>query len=193
MPRFGLPPEELRTKVIDLGLARMRQQGFDKVRLVDIAKDLGVSHAALYTHFVDRSALLDAITERWLGESSTILDKIRLGRKAPLQKIEEWFVAMYQLKRERMLSDPEPYRAFDLAASLDKPFVQKYLKQTKLDLEQMLKELNPRSSSSSAKQTAEVLFEATIGFHHPKLIMQTAPQDREPLLRKIVQSLLKGL
>jgi hypothetical protein len=35
---------------------------------------------------------------------------------------------MYQIKRERIRTDPEPYRAFDLAASLEKSFVVVHMK-----------------------------------------------------------------
>jgi len=127
-------------KVIEPGLRGMRQQGFDKVPLFDIAKDLGVTHAPLYTHFADRSALLDAITERWLNETSIVLDDVCRSRKTPLKKIEERFVAIYQMKRDHMLVDPEPYRAFDLAASLEIHFVVEHIRRLMTQLEQMLEE-----------------------------------------------------
>ena len=67
MPKTGLTAAEIRDKALDVTIEQIRRYGFDKVRLVDIAKDLGVSHAALYTHFADRGALLDAVSERWLN------------------------------------------------------------------------------------------------------------------------------
>ncbi len=180
-------------KVIEPGLRGMRQQGFDKVPLFDIAKDLGVTHAPLYTHFADRSALLDAITERWLNETSIVLDDVCRSRKTPLKKIEERFVAIYQMKRDHMLVDPEPYRAFDLAASLEIHFVVEHIRRLMTQLEQMLEEADLGHGSYPFKRAAEVLFAGTAAFHHPKLVMQAATLNREPLLRKIVQSLLKGL
>ena len=60
MPKTGLSAAEIRDKAIEVTVEQMRRHGFDRVRLVDIAKDLGVSHAALYSHFADRRALLDA-------------------------------------------------------------------------------------------------------------------------------------
>ena len=66
MPRTGLTAEEIKAKSIELTIATMRKEGFDKVRLTDIAKALGVSHAALYSHFKDKTDLLDAVSDRWL-------------------------------------------------------------------------------------------------------------------------------
>ncbi len=66
MPRTGLTSEQLKAKAIDCAIAQMKLVGFQRVTLSDIAKDLGVSHAALYGHFADKSALFDAVSERWL-------------------------------------------------------------------------------------------------------------------------------
>ena len=71
MPRTGLTASEIRQKAIDATMARMREDGFDKVRLTDIARELGLSHAALYAHFADRTALLDAVSEQWLSAIDT--------------------------------------------------------------------------------------------------------------------------
>ena len=63
MPRTGLTASEIKEKAIDLTIEKMRANGFDKVRLTDVAKSLGVSHAALYSHFKDKTALFDAVSE----------------------------------------------------------------------------------------------------------------------------------
>ena len=47
-------------------LARIGLLGVDKVRMSDVARDIGVTHAALYPHFADKAALLDAVTQTWL-------------------------------------------------------------------------------------------------------------------------------
>ncbi len=53
MPRTGMTAQQIRAKAIDITLACMRKHGFEKVRLSDVAKDLGVSHPAHYAHFAD--------------------------------------------------------------------------------------------------------------------------------------------
>ncbi len=118
MPRTGRTAQETRTRAIDATLAHMRRHGFDRVRLSDVARDLGVSHAALYAHFADKAALLDAVTERWLAETRAALEEVRLRDGEPASGVENCFVTLYRLKRERVRRDPEAHRAFDVAARL---------------------------------------------------------------------------
>src|ERR1700730_12482652 len=102
MPKTGLTASEIRDKAIDVTIEQMRRSGFDRVRLVDIAKDLGVSHEALYTHFADRGALLDAVSERWVNALEISLEAICREDKDPVAKIHEWFQKLYRTKRDQV-------------------------------------------------------------------------------------------
>jgi AcrR family transcriptional regulator len=67
MPRTGLSHQELKLAVLDAAEATIRRHGIEKSRLVDVAKSVGVNHALLYRLFADKEALMDAVSERWLG------------------------------------------------------------------------------------------------------------------------------
>jgi AcrR family transcriptional regulator len=45
----------------------LRRYGPTKATVVDVARMLGVSHAAVYRHFPSEAALREAVTRRWLG------------------------------------------------------------------------------------------------------------------------------
>src|ERR1700759_2718896 len=107
MPKTGLSPDEIREKAIASTIARMRRHGFEKVSLVDVAADLGLSHAALYSYFADKAALLDAVSERWLRAMDDELEKIVHRDRDPLLKIHDWFMRLHQMKREKVQHDPE--------------------------------------------------------------------------------------
>ncbi|PTR25502.1 TetR family transcriptional regulator [Luteibacter sp. OK325] len=192
MPRTGLPADQLKKKAIDATLARMRLVGFDKVRLSDVARDIGVSHAALYAHFTDKAALLDAVTAQWLQASHAAAIPVTEGNGTPDGQILEWFVTLYRMKRARAIDDPELYRAFDIASALDKPFVIAHLK-SRMDQLSSLVMTAGLADGPDALQTANLLYRATAAFHHPTLIAQTAQDDLEPELRRIVELLLRGI
>ena len=193
MPRTGMSPAEIRIKATDITLARMRRHGFDKVRLSDVAKDLGVSHAALYTHFVDKSALLDAVSERWLAETDVSLERICLSNKDPREKIQDWFMKLYQVKRDRVRCDPELYRAFDIAAARKKPFVIAHLATANRQLVGLVKEAADTLGREAPQRKATLLFEAMSAFHHPKLMADHFEEDRGPLLKHILDAVLTGM
>ncbi|PKV96323.1 TetR family transcriptional regulator [Amycolatopsis echigonensis] len=53
----------LRTALLDAAERGLRAHGADQLSLRDLAREIGVSHAAPRRHFPDRQALLDALAE----------------------------------------------------------------------------------------------------------------------------------
>lgn len=189
MPRTGLTAAEIRTRAIDVALERIRAHGFEKVRLTDVAHDLGVSHVALYAHFENKEALLDAVLERWLGEVAAALESVCRSNRKPRQKLEQWFVSQYAMKRDRAINDRATYAAFETATAAKKPFVKAYLAQRTEQLVGLLEEAGVDAPS----RQAEVLLDGMAGFFHPRLILESAEQNRETELKRVLQTLLRGL
>ena len=196
MPRTGLTAAEIKTKAVAATMVQMRQEGFDKVRLTDIAKQLGVSHAALYLHFKDKTALLDAVSERWLIEIDESLQAVcRKPRTEPTEKMLAWMVTLHRAKRAKVLHDPELYKSFDLLAIAQKPYVKQHLDTVRAQLVGLAKEAiaKRRLRGAAPEKMAAIIWESMMAFHHPKLVAQHIEEKREPLLRVVLESVLKGL
>ena len=195
MPKTGLTAAEIRDKAIDVTIEQMRRHGFDKVRLVDIAKDLGVSHAALYTHFADRGALLDAVSERWVNALESSLEAICRKDKDPVAKIHEWFQKLYRTKRDRVLNDPELYKSFGAAAEERKSLYTSHLTRVSAQLTCLVEEAVARKKLTKypVEATIAVLLETTAGFHNLKLVAQHVHEKREPLLKQVLDVVIDGL
>lgn len=195
MPRTGLNAEEIREKAIDATLAKMREVGFDKVRLTEIAKELKVSHAALYSHFKDKSDLLDAVSEVWLQRLDEKLETICASKKDPCEKIHAWTLALHRAKVEKIRHDPEPYKAFDMAADQLKPFIQHHLENMHRQMLGLVKEAvaKRRLRTADPQIMTRVIAESTSAFNHPRLVAQHIHEKREPLLREVLDSVLRGL
>lgn|GEM_PF-944223 len=56
-------------RILDEAERQLLQRGNAKLRVVDIAAALGVSHANIYRTFASREALLDGMVDRWLRDS----------------------------------------------------------------------------------------------------------------------------
>lgn len=52
------------------GLAALARGGVDGVRVLPLAKALGVTRGSFYWHFADRDALLKAVLDRWTAEQT---------------------------------------------------------------------------------------------------------------------------
>jgi AcrR family transcriptional regulator len=196
MPRTGLTAQEIKDKAVEATMVKMRQVGFDKVRLTDVAKKLGVSHAALYSHFEDKSALFDAVSERWLLQIDDSLAAVcRRRGKDPSEKILAWMLTLHRAKLAKIQRDPELYKSFDLSSSIDKPYVRRHLETTHAQLVGLAREAiaTQRLRDADPEAIALVLHESMMAFHHPKLVAQHMHEKREPLLRVVLDSVLKGL
>jgi AcrR family transcriptional regulator len=196
MPRTGLTAPEIRQKAIDVAIEKMRAEGFDKVRLTDIARELGVSHAALYSHFKDRTDLLDAVSERWLLEIDEQLAAIcAKPGKDPSEKLLAWMLALHRAKRAKVLNDPELYKSFDALAQGKKPYVKQHLAVMRSQLTGLMTEALGvrRAKGGNPDKLAEIVWESMMAFHHPKLVAQHIDEKREPLLKMVLESVLKGL
>jgi len=195
MPRTGLKAEDIREKAIDATIERIRQLGFEKVRLTDIARELHVSHAALYAHFKDKSDLLDAVSERWLLELDNKLEAICRRKKTPVERIHAWALALHRAKVEKVSRDPELYRAFDAAAEISKPFVERHMDTMFRQLSGLVREAIEAAGLNKAdpRLMTKVILESTSAFHHPRLVAQHLGEKREKLMSKVLDSILGGL
>ena len=195
MPRTGLTPDEIRQKAIDATMIEIRTLGFEKVRLTDIAKQLGVSHAALYSHFKDKSDLLDAVSERWLLKLDETLEAICSQQKHPCKKIHSWALAIHKAKVEKVRRDPELYRAFDMAAEELKPYVKLHLNSMQRQMCGLVKEvlIRKRRKNMSVEKIAKIITTSLAGFHHPRLVLHHIDEKRENLMHEVIQTVLHGL
>ncbi|MBM9548061.1 TetR/AcrR family transcriptional regulator [Leptospira sp. 201903074] len=195
MPRTGLTPSEIQDKAVEIAIDQMRAKGFEKVRLVDVAKEMRISHAALYSHFQDKTALLDAVSERWLVNLDKRQDLLVLEKRDPLQKILTWFLNLHRMKLEKVKVDPELYKAFDIAASESKPFIQTHLSNMRKQMSTLVTEAmeQKKLKKKDIKMVTEILITTGTAFTHPKLVAQYCEEDREPLLVQTIEAVLKGL
>jgi AcrR family transcriptional regulator len=198
MPRTGLTPEELKIKALDAAEQIIRISGVERSRLTDIAREVGVSHAALYKHFANKEELLDAVTDRWLHHIDLQLTDIAQGNGSPIQRLRAFFLGLYELKRAKIMSEPKLYEAFNIATAQLRPSVQAHMNHM-FDLLQHLiqdaitqQELRPLQENETLLMRCEVLFEGTMAFHHPRLVFENKERDRHPALEAVLSTLLRG-
>lgn len=195
MPRTGLPAEEVKNRALELTTRRIREEGYENLRLIDIAKDLGVSHVALYSHFADKSALLDGVSERWLADVDAHLERICQGGEPVLERIQAYFLTLHRAKRDRVRRDPELYKAFNMSVEENKPFVRRHLASVDRQVLALAEEAVAQRKivAVSATEARAILLEVTYGFTEPKLVQQHLSEDREALLGEVLRVVLCGL
>lgn len=194
MPKTGLSSEEIKEKALQIAEEKIRLYSFEKFRLTDIAKELKISQAALYNHFPDKAALLDAISERWLAQMDNTLEQITKKELPPRQLIVEWFLKYHELKKEKVSKDPEIYKSFNMAAEMLKPFIIRHLDNLNRQLLTLVqKAIEIKEIRAEAPESVvRLLLESTVSFHHPRMVLDHKDENREGLLKQLVQVMLVG-
>ncbi|HEU4426211.1 MAG TPA: TetR/AcrR family transcriptional regulator, partial [Pilimelia sp.] len=63
-------------KILDTAEDVLRRYGPAKATVLDVARALGVSHGSVYRHFASKTALRDAVAQRWLARVSAPLAQL---------------------------------------------------------------------------------------------------------------------
>ena len=195
MPRTGLTQDQMRSAAIDAAEATIRRHGIERTRLVDVARAVGVSHAMLYRLVPDRAALVDAVSERWLARIDRALASVAGGPGPAAHRLRDWFLALHRLKCDKVRAEPEIYAAFNMAAQSTRPVVRAHLAETNAQLVRLVRAAIDEGAVAPGdpQRIATLLFQGTLAFHHPRLVLEAIDQDRAPALEALLDVLLKGL
>src|ERR1700752_1248974 len=95
----------------------LRRFGPAKATVVDVARALGVSHAAVYRHVATKAELRDLVVSRWAEATLPALRAIASGRGQGPQRLRRLFAALIAVKRRRAADDPELFAAYRTLAA----------------------------------------------------------------------------
>lgn len=121
---FPIPiPGSARARLIEAGVTRFQQLGYERTSVVEIAKDAGVTTGSLYHHFKNKLGLYVVIrdemekrmTERMEGAVAALGGEPRPAIQAGL---EVAFDAAVRFGVTRILGEPHPDKAADTIAEL---------------------------------------------------------------------------
>ena len=90
----------------------LRRYGPAKATVVDVARELGVSHGSVYRHFPSKAALRDAVAERWLAAVSEPLAAIADEDGPAAERLRRWLDLLVSSKQDRARDDPELFATY---------------------------------------------------------------------------------
>ena len=163
--------------------------------MVDVARALGLSHAAVYRYFPTKAALQDAVTRQWLARVSKPLSRIVAAEGPAAARIRQWFHALAAVKRKKVLDDPDLFAAYSELATLSEGAVSDHVAELQSQVEAILQQGGASGEFAVAhpRQAAAVLFRATLLFHHPHHVMAAKGRYSRRDLDMILDAVLRGL
>ena len=173
----------------------LRRFGPAKATVVDVARALGVSHAAVYRHVATKAELRDLVVGRWAEATMPPLRAIASGSGPAPQRLRRLIDALFAVKRRRAADDPELFAAYRTlsadAQSVVAAHIEELVGLAAMVIRSGVKEGTFRPVDPVAAGRA-VLF-ATSRFHHPAHAAEWADPAIDAAYNDVWQLLMNGL
>lgn len=193
----GASPEQplSRDRIVATAEDVVRRFGPEKATVVDVARALGVSHAAVYRHVKTKAELRNLVVQRWVDEMMPPLRSL-VARPGPAPKrLRQLFDTLISAKRRRAAADPELFTAYrSLAAgaqSVTAAHVDELVQLGAAIIRSGIEEGTFRRVDPAAASQA-ILF-ATSRFHHPAHAMEWANPKLDAVFDYVWGILMQGL
>lgn len=95
----------------------VRRFGPAKATVVDVARALGVSHAAVYRHVSTKAELRELVVSRWMEGTMLPLREAAAQPGAAPERLRRLVDALIAVKRRRAADDPELFGAYRTLAA----------------------------------------------------------------------------
>src|SRR5271155_4651902 len=95
----------------------LRRFGPEKATVVDVARALGVSHAAVYQHVATKAELRALVVSRWVETTMPALREIVAKSGPAPQRLRRLLDTLIAVKRRRAAEDPELFAAYRTLAA----------------------------------------------------------------------------
>jgi AcrR family transcriptional regulator len=194
-PRMS-PAEAPLTRERILAVAEdvIRRFGPEKATVVDVARALGVSHAAVYRHVATKAELRDLVVSRCAEATMAPLRAVAESRGPAPQRLRQITDALIAVKRRWAAEDPELFAAYRTLAA-DAPSVAGHVDEVIALIASIIRagvnEGTLRAVDPIAAGRA-VLF-ATSRFHHPSHAAEWGDPALDAAYNDVWQLLMDGL
>ena len=177
---MAVAAEQTHVMIMNAAEEHFRRYGYAKTTVADIAKACGMSPANVYRFFDSKAAIVDAIAELWLGETVRAAKTIASRGAPAAERLEAYVVEVHRMMRDQYTNESSVHELCSVVIAERRPVVQAYKNSMRSILMDILED--GRSGGEFAfddtQETASVLDDALIKFHHPNLV---AEYHGEPL------------
>ena len=185
---------DLKERIVLTTEKLLRRYGASKLSVVDVAREMGISHGNVYRFFGSKSELLGEVAERLLCKVMIPLTVILQSDTPADTKLVQWIDQLRTIKRERHQEDPELFGLYVGIAEQAEEVVAHHIEAMLDQLEQIINDGNKQGifHVKNSRLAAAAVLGATSTLHHPKFVSaQNYPTEVEAryLINMVVTAL----
>jgi AcrR family transcriptional regulator len=156
-------------RILEASEEVLRRYGPAKATVVDVARELGVSHGSVYRHFPSKAALRDAVAERWLASVSEPLARVADEEGPAAARLTRWLDLLVESKQTRARDDPGLFATYVQIAGESREVITAHVGILLAQLARIIGD-GVKQGEFAAQDPAAVaraVFDATARFHNP--------------------------
>jgi AcrR family transcriptional regulator len=173
----------------------LRRYGPAKATVVDIARELEVSHGSVYRHFPSKAALRDAVAERWLAGVSEPLAEITNEDAPAPERLRRWLDLLVESKQSRARDDPELFATYVQIAGESREVITEHVNALVAQLARIVADGVEQGVfvAPGASAAGRAVFDATARFHNPANAASWSDPGIATAYEQVVSLVLAGL
>jgi AcrR family transcriptional regulator len=173
----------------------VRRFGPAKATVVDVARALGVSHAAVYRHVATKFALRQLVVGRWTEATMPPLRAVAAGPEPAAERLRRFYDALIAVKRRRAADDPELFAAYRTLAADAQPVVSAHVDELAALTAAMIRDGIAAGAFRTVDPAAagRAVLMATFRFHHPAHHAEWSGAGIDADFDEVWQLLMDGL
>lgn len=182
-------------RILDAAEDVVRRFGPAKATVVDVARALGVSHAAVYRHVATKAGLRGLVVGRWAEATMPGLRDIAARRGPAPKRLRQFFDALIAVKRRRATEDPELFAAYRALAADAQPVAAAHVDEL-VALGATIIRAGVKEGAFRAADplgASRAVLAATSRFHHPAHAAEWADPGTDAAFKELWQLLMNGL
>lgn len=118
----------------------VRRFGIERLTVVGVAREAGMTHANVYRYFPSKTALADAVSAQWLRPLDALLTDAAGAPDPADDKLERMVLALAAAMRDRAEAEPNLFRLFAEAFAEGRDVARRHRSRVRLLVERVVEE-----------------------------------------------------
>lgn len=176
------PHAATRARIADAAERLFRTLGYQKTAVADIARECGMSPANVYRFFASKSAINETITQRLLGDLSSLIEEIAAGPGTAEARLRATMVEMHRRDIALFFSEKRLHDMVTAAMTEHWGVIERFIERVLGVWAGLLREGMERGEFArrDPEATALTLKHVTMLWSHPVLIADCLGRGMEP-------------
>jgi AcrR family transcriptional regulator len=185
---------ETRVSIVETARAHLRRFGEDRMTIIGIARELGMSHANVYRYFGGKTEIVEAVLDAWLSRVESFIREVANRDGTASARIEAVVIELHRRRMVKFRQEPALYESFRRVIVSRSDAVERRQEKVAAVFRSLIEEgieageFRPVDSI----EAATVLEDATAFFLHPAVMPSALDYRGEERARRVVRHVLAG-